>query len=94
MRASTSFILADFCPPAGRIQTPCGAVQVWQTIKLEDACDECRAYFPDKPWRKGGRGSEHGNRSPRNCPPLIPFVFAYYFSFCMSNVYGRKVEGV
>ena len=52
-----TFILADFCPPAGRIQTPCGTVQVWQTIKLEDPCDKCESYqYPEKPWKRGGHG--------------------------------------
>ena len=42
------FTFARFCPEANLIQTPCGRRKVWQTIFLEQACEECLAWFPEK----------------------------------------------
>ncbi|KAK1657190.1 hypothetical protein BDP55DRAFT_699130 [Colletotrichum godetiae] len=43
-----SFTFARFCQPASLIQKPCAKRQVWQTIGLDDACEECLAWFPDQ----------------------------------------------
>ncbi|KAH8891362.1 hypothetical protein GQ53DRAFT_648882 [Thozetella sp. PMI_491] len=47
-----AYILADLCQPAARIQTPCGDIQIWQTIRLDIACDECKSHLPERSWRK------------------------------------------
>ncbi|WYZ38922.1 hypothetical protein EsH8_III_000836 [Colletotrichum jinshuiense] len=43
-----SFTFARFCQPASLIQKPCAKRQVWQTIRLDDACEECLTWFPDR----------------------------------------------
>ncbi|KAK2047805.1 hypothetical protein LY76DRAFT_585983 [Colletotrichum caudatum] len=43
-----SFTFARFCQPASLIQKPCAKRQVWQTISLDDACEECLMWFPDR----------------------------------------------
>ncbi|KAF4779799.1 hypothetical protein HER10_EVM0006785 [Colletotrichum scovillei] len=43
-----SFTFARFCQPASLIQKPCTKRQVWQTIGLDDACEECLTWFPDQ----------------------------------------------
>ncbi|OLN84453.1 hypothetical protein CCHL11_08228 [Colletotrichum chlorophyti] len=43
-----SLTFARFCQPASLIQKPCGRRQVWQTICLDDACEECLTWFPDR----------------------------------------------
>ncbi|KAL2760556.1 hypothetical protein ACRALDRAFT_205513 [Sodiomyces alcalophilus JCM 7366] len=43
-----TFAFARFCHPASLIQKPCSKRQIWQTIHLEEACEECIMWFPDK----------------------------------------------
>ncbi|CRK01338.1 hypothetical protein BN1723_008747 [Verticillium longisporum] len=43
-----TFTFARFCHPASLIQKPCGHRQIWQTIRLDEPCDECHTWFPDK----------------------------------------------
>ncbi|EFQ28054.1 uncharacterized protein GLRG_03198 [Colletotrichum graminicola M1.001] len=43
-----SFTFARFCQPASLIQKPCAKRQVWQTISLDDACEDCLMWFPDR----------------------------------------------
>lgn len=40
----TSFTFARFCRDANMIQTPCGARDVWTTIRMDEACGECKTY--------------------------------------------------
>lgn len=44
----TSYSFARFCDKANLVQNPCGSKQVWHTIRMDDACDECLMCFPDK----------------------------------------------
>ncbi|KAF2998403.1 hypothetical protein E8E14_004200 [Neopestalotiopsis sp. 37M] len=43
-----SFTFARFCNPASFTQTPCDKRTIWHTIGLEEACDECQIWCPDK----------------------------------------------
>ena len=43
-----TFTFARFCQPASLIQKPCGKRQIWQTIRMDEGCEECRLWFPDK----------------------------------------------
>ncbi|KAK0728079.1 hypothetical protein B0T26DRAFT_636243 [Lasiosphaeria miniovina] len=41
---------ASFCKPASMIQTACGERHIWQTIRMDEACDECKAWYsPPQP---------------------------------------------
>ncbi|ROT43151.1 hypothetical protein SODALDRAFT_375364 [Sodiomyces alkalinus F11] len=51
-----TFAFARFCHPASLIQKPCSKRQIWHTIHLEEACDECIMWFPDKFPAKRRRG--------------------------------------
>ncbi|KAL2888708.1 hypothetical protein HOO65_030209 [Ceratocystis lukuohia] len=51
-----SLSFARYCERAGLIQTPCQDRSIWQTIGMDNACEECIMYFPDKfPRRRMGR---------------------------------------
>ncbi|KAK4103900.1 hypothetical protein N658DRAFT_389051, partial [Parathielavia hyrcaniae] len=39
--AHTSLSFAAFCGPASLIQNPCGERHIWQTIAVEDPCEDC-----------------------------------------------------
>ncbi|KAK4645655.1 hypothetical protein QC762_203405 [Podospora pseudocomata] len=41
-----TFSFATFCDPASMIQTRCGERSIWQTIRMEEYCDDCKAYYP------------------------------------------------
>ncbi|RYO88075.1 hypothetical protein DL766_007105 [Monosporascus sp. MC13-8B] len=43
-----SFTFARYCNPASLIQTPCNKKQIWHTISLDEACDECNLWFPEQ----------------------------------------------
>ncbi|KXX79050.1 hypothetical protein MMYC01_204453 [Madurella mycetomatis] len=57
-----TFSFARFCDPASMIQNPCGERHIWQTIPLDEPCDDCKG---------SGGGSETvypdvgGGRRPR-----------------------------
>jgi hypothetical protein len=36
-------VLAKYCPSANLVQTPCGKKDVWQSIRMEEECDDCVA---------------------------------------------------
>ncbi|KAK3308855.1 uncharacterized protein B0T15DRAFT_491406 [Chaetomium strumarium] len=38
----TSLAFAAFCNPASLIQNPCGVRHIWQTIRLDELCEDCR----------------------------------------------------
>ena len=46
--SSSSSSFASFSYTATVIQTPCNKRQVWHTINLDEPCDECRTWFPDR----------------------------------------------
>ncbi|KAK0670499.1 hypothetical protein QBC41DRAFT_207685, partial [Cercophora samala] len=37
-----TFSFATFCDPASMIQTRCGERSIWQTIRMEEYCDDCK----------------------------------------------------
>ncbi len=39
------------------IQTPCGKRQIWHTISLDEACEECRLWFPERYPPSAGGGA-------------------------------------
>ena len=43
-----TYTFARFCQPASLIQKPCRRRDVWQSIRMDEACDECLMWFPDK----------------------------------------------
>ncbi|TDZ32239.1 hypothetical protein C8034_v010002 [Colletotrichum sidae] len=44
----STMCFARYCQPASLIQKPCAKIHVWQTISLDDACDECMTWYPDR----------------------------------------------
>jgi hypothetical protein len=38
-----TYVLAKYCPSANLVQTPCGKKDVWQSIRMEEECEECVA---------------------------------------------------
>ncbi|KAK4219440.1 hypothetical protein QBC37DRAFT_135869 [Rhypophila decipiens] len=47
-----TFSFASFCHPASMIQTRCGERQIWQTIRMEEACEECKPWFAETHMRR------------------------------------------
>ncbi|SPQ21882.1 3ef24d77-dc72-42b0-b832-152846c1274a [Thermothielavioides terrestris] len=39
--AHTALAFAAFCPPAALRQNPCGERHIWQTIRLDEPCEDC-----------------------------------------------------
>ncbi|KAL1842697.1 hypothetical protein VTJ49DRAFT_4476 [Mycothermus thermophilus] len=39
----TTLSFAAFCDPASMIQNPCAERQIWQTLDVDEPCDDCRA---------------------------------------------------
>ncbi|KAK3359961.1 hypothetical protein B0T25DRAFT_515379 [Lasiosphaeria hispida] len=67
----TSFTFARFCRDANMIQTPCGARDVWTTIRMDEACGECKTRGKEEdgidggPWKGLQRvGCALGTNSP------------------------------
>ncbi|KAK8017513.1 hypothetical protein PG993_013839 [Apiospora rasikravindrae] len=44
----TTFTFARYCTAANFTQKPCEQRQIWHTIGLDEACDECQMWFPDQ----------------------------------------------
>ncbi|KAK8001962.1 hypothetical protein PG991_014184 [Apiospora marii] len=44
----TTFTFARYCTTANFTQKPCEQRQIWHTIGLDEACDECQMWFPDQ----------------------------------------------
>ncbi|KAK8101700.1 uncharacterized protein PG998_006887 [Apiospora kogelbergensis] len=44
----TTFTFARYCTSANFTQKPCEQRQIWHTIGLDEACDECQMWFPDQ----------------------------------------------
>lgn len=44
----TTFTFAQYCTSASFVQKPCEQRQIWHTIGLDEACDECQMWFPDQ----------------------------------------------
>ncbi|KAK4153120.1 hypothetical protein C8A00DRAFT_15611 [Chaetomidium leptoderma] len=38
----TQLSFAAFCAPAALLQNPCGSRHIWQTLAVEEACEDCR----------------------------------------------------
>lgn len=43
-----TYSFARYCPSAGLVQRPCAVRDVWHTIGMDAACDECFVWFPDQ----------------------------------------------
>lgn len=43
-----TFTFARFCGPANLIQTPCSRRKVWHTFRMDQPCEECWTWFPDR----------------------------------------------
>jgi hypothetical protein len=43
--AHTSLSFAAFCDPAALVQNPCGERHIWQTIAVEEVCEDCRGLY-------------------------------------------------
>ncbi|KAK4192896.1 hypothetical protein QBC35DRAFT_446723 [Podospora australis] len=41
----TTHSFAAFCEPAALIQTRCGNHTIWQTIYIEEYCDDCKMFI-------------------------------------------------
>ncbi|KAK3984809.1 hypothetical protein QBC44DRAFT_252054 [Cladorrhinum sp. PSN332] len=41
----TTYSFARFCDPAGLIQTRCNDRHIWQTIRMDEHCEECKTAF-------------------------------------------------
>jgi len=53
----TSYSFARFCRDANLIQTPCADRDVWQTIRMDDPCEQC------KPWFDSASSASHRERT-------------------------------
>jgi hypothetical protein len=38
-------VLAKYCPSANLVQTPCGKREIWQSIRMDEECEECAAVM-------------------------------------------------
>ncbi|KAH6649147.1 hypothetical protein BKA67DRAFT_662064 [Truncatella angustata] len=76
----SSLTFARFCNPASFTQTPCGQQTIWHTIGLEEACEECQVWFPDK-YCSGGPVAA----AP---PPVIAPVVAQHHHHSSRRVVG------
>ena len=65
----TSYSFARFCRAANMIQTPCAERQVWHTLRMDEACDNCKTWYPEKAaalyqdTRQHNRAALRGTRS-------------------------------
>lgn len=41
----TTFTFARYCTSANFTQKPCEQRQIWHTIGLDEACDECQMWY-------------------------------------------------
>jgi hypothetical protein len=58
-------VLAKYCPSANLVQTPCGKKDVWQSIRMEEECEECAASGGGESVKVGtgtGAGAGGGGR--------------------------------
>ncbi|KAK7954996.1 hypothetical protein PG988_015690 [Apiospora saccharicola] len=60
----TTFTFARYCTSANFTQKPCEQRQIWHTIGLDEACDECQMWFPDQ------YGSVMPRSKTKGLPPL------------------------
>jgi len=42
----TKTVFAAFCPSAALVQRPCGAGDIWATVKMDADCAQCHAAAP------------------------------------------------
>ncbi|KAK7966017.1 uncharacterized protein PG986_000294 [Apiospora aurea] len=63
----TTFTFARYCTAANFTQKPCEQRQIWHTIGLDEACDECQMWFPDQYGSILPRSSttNHNNKSSK-----------------------------
>ncbi|KAG7288829.1 hypothetical protein NEMBOFW57_005188 [Staphylotrichum longicolle] len=40
-----SLSFAAFCDPASLIQNPCGQQHIWQTLAVEELCEDCKGLI-------------------------------------------------
>lgn len=43
-----SLSFAAFCDPASLIQNPCGQQHIWQTLAVEELCEDCKGLYQDQ----------------------------------------------
>ena len=55
----TSLSFACFCRNASLIQTPCADRDIWQTIRMEEACDDCKAWYDTSAIQSSRRQHHH-----------------------------------
>ena len=39
----TTYALGKYCEQGNLVQTPCKQKEIWQTIRLDELCEECAA---------------------------------------------------
>ncbi|KAK8067043.1 hypothetical protein PG997_013790 [Apiospora hydei] len=61
----TTFTFARYCTAANFTQKPCEQRQIWHTIGLDEACDECQMWFPDQYGSVLPRSSTTNNKSSK-----------------------------
>ncbi|KAK4113737.1 hypothetical protein N656DRAFT_707011 [Canariomyces notabilis] len=64
-----TFSFARFCGPASMIQTPCGERRIWQTIPLDELCDDCKGgqgAFPDDHFQQQQQQQRYSGRQSRS----------------------------
>lgn len=40
----TAYAPGKYCEQGNLVQTPCKKKNIWQTIRIEDKCEECEAH--------------------------------------------------
>ncbi|KAK8030563.1 hypothetical protein PG990_000297 [Apiospora arundinis] len=65
----TTFTFARYCTSANFTQKPCEQRQIWHTIGLDEACDECQMWFPDQYGSVMPRSKSKGAAALAGAPP-------------------------